>query len=466
MLTHAMADFSFQSLTLRQEIGANSYALTLGDETVILDAGMHPKEEGPDSIPRYQNLQFDSATAIIISHSHLDHIGTLPLAQRDQPSAPVYLTPGCAALGEALLHNSINVMASQATELGISEYPLFHHREVDYLRENWMHREYERSFPLQEGDIDSTEVTFYDAGHILGSAGVLFEKEEMKIFYTGDVHFYDHSLIKGARFSEVAEMEDLDVMIMETTRGVDERPGGNVRPKEEARLAEHIRRTLTDGGSVLIPVFAIGKTQEVLHMLDQFKAQGEIPEKTPIIIGGLSTKMTLLYDQFAKSTRRTSPGFQILKDMDVITGSKKRSRAPIECKPGAIYCLSSGMMSEKTTSNIFARSFISNPNNTLLFVGYADPDTPAGKIKNASTGDVIRLDGTHKVQLNCVVDDFDFSGHAHRDQLIDFAVKVAPKKLLLVHGDPPAVAWFKEQLNKLLPDTQIEVPMPGKTITL
>lgn len=458
-----MAEFSFQSLTLRQEIGANSYALTLGDETIILDAGMHPKEEGADAIPRFQNLPFDSASAIIISHSHLDHIGTLPLAQRDQPSAPVYLTPGCAALGEALLHNSVNVMSSQRTELGLNDYPLFHHREIDYLRDNWMHRDYERTFHLSPGDVDSTEVTFYDAGHILGSAGVLFEKDDQRIFYTGDVHFHDHSLIKGARFPE---LQGIDTLIMETTRGSDERPGGNVRPKEEARIAEHIRRTFEEGGSVLIPVFAIGKTQEVLHMLDQFKEDGLIPEKTPIIIGGLSTKMTMLYDQFATTTRRTRPGFQILKDMDVITGSKKRSREPIAYKPGAIYCLSSGMMSEKTTSNAFARTFISTPANTLLFVGYADPDTPAGKIKQASTGDVISLDRTHQVQLNCVVDDFDFSGHAHRDDLLEFAIKVAPKKLLLVHGDPPAVAWFQAQLAEKLPNTEIHVPMPGKTISL
>lgn len=458
-----MSDFSFQSLTLRQEIGANSYALKLGDEVIILDSGMHPKEEGADAIPRFQNLPFDSVDAIVISHSHLDHIGTLPLAQRDQPSAPVYLTPGCAALGEALLHNSVNVMSSQRIELGLTDYPLFHHREIDYLRDNWMHRDYERSFHLKTGDVDSTQITFYDAGHILGSAGVLFEKDDQRIFYTGDVHFHDHSLIKGARFPD---LEGIDTLIMETTRGADERPGGNVRPKEEARLAEHIRRTFDDGGSVLIPVFAIGKTQEVLHMLDQFKEDGLIPEKTPIIIGGLSTKMTMLYDKFATTTRRTSPGFQILKDMDVITGSKKRSRAPIEYKPGAIYCLSSGMMSEKTTSNVFARTFISNPNNTLLFVGYADPDTPAGKIKQASTGDIIRLDGTHKVQLNCVVDDFDFSGHAHRDDLLAFAIEVAPKKLLLVHGDPPAVAWFQEQLKDKLPNTEVLIPMPGKTILL
>ncbi|MDB4259862.1 MBL fold metallo-hydrolase, partial [Akkermansiaceae bacterium] len=104
--------------------------------------------------------------------------------------------------------------------------------------------------------------------------------------------------------------------------------------------------------------------------------------------------------------------------------------------------------------------------NTLLFVGYADPATPAGLIKAASTGDLIRLDGTHKVPLNCIVDEFDFSGHAHRDDLIEFAVNMKPKKLLLVHGDPPAVAWFKEQLSEKLPNTEISVPMPGILIDL
>jgi len=393
--------YTFQSLNLRAEIGGNSYALNLDGDQIILDAGMHPKEEGPASIPRYEEVPYDSAKAIVITHSHLDHIGTLPIAQREQPSAPVYLTPACAALGEALLHNSVNVMSSQREELGIPEYPLFHHREIDYLQDRWMLRAYEKPFPLDPAEESGTMLTFYDAGHILGSAGVLIEKDELTIFYTGDVHFEGHTLIKGARFPELHEP---DLLIMETTRGSDERPNDYTRRDEEERLAKEIRDCLEAGGSALIPVFAIGKTQEVLTMLDNFKAEGLIPDKTPVFIGGLSTKMTMLYDRFAESTRRRRPGFEILRDMNVNTGDKRR-RAPIEYKPGAIYCLSSGMMSEKTTSNIFARGFLQNPQNSLLFVGYADPATPAGAIKAASSGDVIRLDGTHRIQLNCLVEE-------------------------------------------------------------
>ena len=454
-----MSDFEFQSLNLRAEIGGNSYVLNLNGESLLLDAGMHPKEEGPDTLPRYQNIPFDSLDAIVVSHSHLDHIGTLPVAQRDQPSAPVYLTPGTAALGENLLHNSVNVMSSQATELGIKEYPLFHHREIEYLQERWMPREYERPFHLNPGDIDSASLTFYDAGHIMGSAGVLIEKDDKTIFYTGDVHFKDHTLIKGARFPD---LDEPDLLIMETTRGDDQRPTDYTRADEEERLAQCINKAIDAGGSALIPVFAIGKTQEVLTMLDNFKDEGRIPEHTPIYIGGLSTKMTVAYDKFSRSTRRSRPGFEILRDMDVVTGKKSRKRKPIEYKPGAIFCLSSGMMSEKTVSNVFARGFLPNANNSLLFVGYSAPETPGGVIRASNTGDLIRLDGTHKVPLNCEVHEFDFSGHARREELLDFALKARPKKILLVHGDPPAAAWFETRLKEKLPDTQVIIPEPGK----
>ena len=175
--------------------------------------------------------------------------------------------------------------------------------------------------------------------------------------------------------------------------------------------------------------------------------------------------MTVAYDKFSRSTRRSRPGFEILRDMDLVTGNRRRKRTPIEYKPGAIFCLSSGMMSEKTVSNVFARGFLPNPNNSLLFVGYSAPDTPGGVIRASNTGELIRLDGTHKVPLNCEVHEFDFSGHARREELFDFAIKARPKKILLVYGDPPAAAWFESQLNEKLPNTEVVIPQPGKKIS-
>ena len=128
-----MADARFTLLNRTNEIGANSYLLEIGDTRMVLDAGMHPKENGARSIPRYEDLRHDSIDAIIVTHSHLDHVGTLPILMRDQPSARVFMTPPTAALAEALLHNSVNVMKSQLVELGIEEYPLFTHRAIDEL---------------------------------------------------------------------------------------------------------------------------------------------------------------------------------------------------------------------------------------------------------------------------------------------------------------------------------------------
>ena len=125
-------------------------------------------------------------------------------------------------------------------------------------------------------------------------------------------------------------------------------------------------------------------------MIHRFKKRGLIPKKTPVFIGGLSTKMTVIYDKYAKGrTRRSDDGFRILEDMDLQAGNRKKA-GPIPLNPGAIYCLSSGMMSENTVSNQFARAgFLENPKNALHFVGYADPDSPAGHIRAGQTGDKV-----------------------------------------------------------------------------
>ena len=433
--------------------------LDTGDCRIVLDAGMHPKEEAWEAIPNYNELAPNSVDAIFLTHSHLDHAGTLPVIMRDQSDAPVYMTAATAALSKALLHNSVNVMQSKRVELGITDYPLFGHRELDRLETRWHHKDYQETFNLSL----NTTATLYDAGHILGSAGVLIEANGKSVFYTGDIQFKDQTLITGADFPE----EDIDALIIETTRGATESNPEYDRTKEQDKLCEAILTALERGGSALIPVFAMGKTQEVLTMLYQFKQDGRIPEKTPIFIGGLSTKMTVLFDELADSTPRRMPGFQILEEMEVRTGSKKRNRTPITYQPGAIYALSSGMMTEKTVSNNFAQHFINNPKNSLLFVGYAAPDSPAGKIRITPRGDIIELSPeAEPVVFDCDMEIFDFSGHSDRDELLDYILRVKPKQAFLVHGDIEASKWFKEQLAELLPDCEAIIPTPKKLYTI
>lgn len=446
----------FKSLCRHAGIGANSYLLETSAARVVLDAGMHPKHEGLEATPHFEFLEPGTVDSIVITHSHLDHVGTLPVLLDSQPQAKVFLSPETAELSSALLHNSVNVMQAKRIELGIAEYPLFEHKELDRISEGFELKGIERPFDL---DYDGTlRATFHDAGHILGSVGVTIEGDGKKVFYTGDINFEDASIQKGAIFPE----ETVDALIIETTRGDHARRPDYTRQSEENALAEAITAVLERKGSVLIPVFAMGKTQEVLAMIHRFKKEGLVPKKTPVYIGGLSTKMTMVYDRYSDNSRRQLPGFRFLKDMDIEGGKRKRV-GPIPFLPGCIYALSSGMMTEKTVSNNFARQgVLENPKHGLFFVGYADPESPGGRIRAASPGDEVLLDPAFpKVKLNCEVKVFDFSGHATRESIADYIVKVAPKKTFLVHGDDPAIEWFRQEITRRLPSTEIIVPQPG-----
>lgn len=447
----------FKSLCRHAEIGANSYLLQTEHARVVLDAGMHPKHEGSEAIPHFEMLDDGSVDGVVITHSHLDHVGTLPVLMQHQPQARVFMTEQTAELASAMLHNSVNVMQSKRGELGIAEYPLFDHRELDQLQHWVVTPKLERKFALDPNG--SMQATFHDAGHILGSVGVVIEAAGKRVMYTGDVNFEPSSLQCGAKFPH----EPVDALIVETTRGAQERPAGYVRADEENAFADAMSGVLQRKGSVLVPVFAMGKTQEVLTMIHRFKQEGRIPLDTPVFIGGLSTKMTHIYDRFSGAPGRQMRGFQFLKDMEIETGSRRR-RAPIPFRNGCIYALSSGMMTEKTVSNIFARQgVLENKRHGLFFVGYCDPETPGGRIRASRQGDMVSLDpGQPPVKLCCETRAFDFSGHSTRDAILDYIVRLGPPKVFLVHGDDDAQAWFRSEIARKLPQTEVVIPEPGR----
>jgi Cft2 family RNA processing exonuclease len=455
----------FINLTRHVEIGANSYALTLAGRSVILDSGMHPKREGEQALPDLARLLGrPPVDAIFLSHAHHDHIGSLPILTRTHPRPPVFTTEATAALGEIMLHNSVNVMSHQREENGLLEYPLFTHREVDVCVRKWQRVPLHRAFSL-EGDraVGDEEVTFefFDAGHVLGAAGVLFHAEGRTVFYSGDVNFDDQTISAAARFPD----GNVDVLIIETTRGDHETPAGFTRAGEEKRLAAAICDAFARGGAVVMPLFALGKTQELLVMLHEFRRRGQIPN-CPIYIGGLGAKLTETYDKLAHSTPRLRAEMQILDaTAPFVLAGRGAREAPI--KPGRIYALSSGMMTEKTLSNIFAQRILSSPEHSLFFVGYADPESPAGRIRSVAPGGSVALEAEAMPKtIRCAVEQFSFSGHAPRESIRDYVLRLKPKKVLLVHGDPPAVGWFQESLKKELPDCEVVCPTPGKALEI
>lgn len=457
----------FVNLTRRVEIGANCYSLEVAGKRIVLDCGMHPRLEGLEGLPEIEALAPDSVDAILLSHAHQDHIGSIPALMRRQPRAPLFATDATRQIGEVMLHNSVNVMLRIREERGVTAYPIFTHREVDGvikrcqpvpLRRRWSF-DGER---LGLGEEAPLCFEFYDAGHILGSAGVLIRGEGRTFFYTGDVNFNDQTIAGAARFPE----EPIDVLLMETTRGDSPLPPGFSRACEEARFAEALKAALEKGGAVLIPIFALGKTQELLAILASLEKRRVIPPGVPVYIGGLSTKLTELYDKLACQTPRLRPDLQLLDTVSpFVVGGSDLGSLPV--KGGHIYAFTSGMMTENTLSNIFAERFITDPANSLFFVGYADPESPGGVIRTLRRGDPVQLDSRRPAQkLECAVEAFDFSAHASRESIREWVNKVKPKKIVLSHGDPAAIEWFRETLSADLPGSEVLIPVPGEPVEL
>jgi len=464
-----MQPFSFTNLSGAIEIGSNSYSLEVAGRRILLDAGYHPKKSGLAGLPRLDLVADDSFDAIVMSHAHQDHIGSLPVAMRRHPRAPVFLTEATRQLGGIMLHNSVNVMMAEHAA-GADAPPVFSHREVDSTAKRWMSIPLQQRFDLHgervgsSGEADVT-VEFCDAGHILGSVGTLIRSGGRTFFYAGDVQFDDQSISRGADFPAFAD-EPCDVMIMESTRGDRALPEGFTRAREEERLMTAIDAVFARGGCVLIPLFALGKTQELLAMFHGLRLRGRLRRDCPIYIGGLSAKLTEVYDKLARRTPRLHPELELLNDVQpyVVSG---QNVGDIRLRPGRIFALSSGMMMEKTLSNIVARQFLSRPENAIFFVGYADPASPAGKLRDVGTGGEISLAADHPAEpVRCQIDAFNFSAHAPREGIRDYVKRAKPRKIIFIHGEPASVEWLTASVRADLPGTEVLAPPAGVTIEL
>jgi Cft2 family RNA processing exonuclease len=427
---------------------------------------MHPKLTGEDAAPNFKAIGDREVEAILMSHAHQDHIGTLALAMRRFPRARVFMTEATADVGSVLLHNSVNVMTRQREEIGEMAYPLFTHREIDRASERWrwcptrqrISIAGERVAPREK---ETLTFEFFDAGHVLGSTGVMLRAEGKTVFYTGDVNFDDQTIMHAAAFPE----EKPDVLIMECTRGDHAKPEGWTRASEEQRLAEALAAAFERDACVLIPVFALGKTQEVLAMLHKFSRQRLLPE-FPIYIGGLSSKFTDIYDRRTHTTRRQLPRLKLMREVAPFILNDETVR-DASVRGARVYVLSSGMMIPKTLSNVFARRIIENAQHSIFFVGYANPESPAGLLREAGQGGEVALDPDKPLQrIRCNIEQFQFSAHATRESLIDYAKKISPKKIVLVHGDPPAVEWMRATLANALSGSKVIVPVPGSELEL
>ena len=447
------------------DIGASAWLAEMDGHRILLDAGMHPKREGRAGLPLFGKAGNAEVDAIAISHCHHDHVGALPVACRHFPKAHVLMTELSYFIAERVLHNSVNVMTRQRDELGIREYPLYSHDEVDDLAPVFQGFKYNReiewaAFHKTRAGFASPTLEFFDAGHTLGSAGILIRGKKEALFYTGDVCFHDQTILRTARFEDVKA----DVLIMETTRGNRAVPPQFSRESEIERLTAAIQRALKRKGCVLIPSFALGRTQEILALLALLMRAGKLKPQ-PVYIGGLGRVFTEIYDLEAHRTHRQHTHLQLREALELIVLEQGQAEK-MKLSGGRIFVITAGMMSEHTAAHDLAMRMIGDERQSIFFVGYADPDPPGGRLKAAWPGETFAFShAAGRVTRECEVLDFDLTAHANREDLLDFVGRVSPRAVLLGHGDAGSRAWFEDQIRARHPKIKIFQPQPAELVS-
>jgi len=237
--------------------------------------------------------------------------------------------------------------------------------------------------------------------------------------------------------------EAVDTLITETTKGGANRTGS--RLEEASRLLQSINHTIEAGGPVLIPVFALGRMQEMLSLLWEANRNRSLMP-CPIFCTGLGVDLVDYYDEIARKTGLVHFSRKILKELKVRSLPQFDPIRGIKDK--GIYLVSSGMMTEKTPSYSLAATMMGMPHASILFVGYCDPDTPGGQIQRLRHGDHYLFDALDiETELRANIESFDLSGHADRQELLDFANEVQPRAVILTHGDPLAREVFRKALE-------------------
>jgi Cft2 family RNA processing exonuclease len=448
------------------DIGASAWLVEIDDHRILLDAGMHPKREGRDGLPLFGRAGNNDVDAIAISHCHHDHVGALPVALRRFPKAHVLMSELSYFIVERILHNSVNVMTRQRDELGIREYPLYTHDEVDDIAPQFQGFKYNReiewaSFHKMRAGLPSPTLEFYDAGHTLGSAGIMVRGKKETLFYTGDVCFHDQTILRAARFEDVKA----DVMIMETTRGNREVSKDFTREKEIDRLVAAIHNALKRKSCILIPAFALGRTQEMLALLALLMREGKLKPQ-PIYIGGLGRVFTEIYDLEAHRAHRQHTNLQLNEALQLVVLEKGQAEN-MKLSGGKLFVITAGMMSENTAAHDLAVRMIGDERQSIFFVGYADPGTPGGRLKAAKRGETFVFSpSAGRVTKKCDMQDFDLTAHANRDELLDFVGQVSPRAVLLGHGDEDSRQWFEEQIRSRHPKIKIIQPQSGKAVSV
>ncbi|MBU0761918.1 MAG: beta-CASP ribonuclease aCPSF1, partial [Candidatus Altiarchaeota archaeon] len=375
-------------------------------------------------------LAINELDAVVISHAHLDHCGFVPYLYKYGYDGPIYCTEPTRDLMSLLVLDAVEIGVKGQNELPFSS------KEV---REMIKH-----TIPLEYGEVaDITpdiHLTLYNAGHILGSSICHFHIGEglHNLVYTGDFKFGDTRLLEAANY----EFPRAETLIMESTYGgrYDAQPK---RKDAETELLNAIKETISRGGKVLIPVFSVGRSQEVMMVLESAYRMRELD--VPVYIDGMIFEATAIhtsYPEYLKNhiKHRIFNGYNpfLVDAFQKVEGRKQRQEI-IESPDACIIIATSGMMTGGPSVEYF-RALAEDERNMICFVGYQAEGSLGRRIQNGLKEVVVEDDTgkTKGIKTRIAVQTIDgFSGHADRRQLLGYSKKInpKPKRAIIMHGE-------------------------------
>lgn len=452
--------FSFLPLGGAGEIGASCFYMNISGTGIILDCGMHPQKKGFDALPSFDLVKGLPLDYVIISHAHQDHLSALPFLIQKYPYLKIISTPQTRALAEKTLHDSISIWKEQIND---EKLKIYSHEEIDLLIQSIEYKSYNEQFSLKGYNQKTSEkinVAFFDAGHILGSAGILFELRQHKIFYTGDINLSKQELLTGARLPDI----NVNTLIIETTYGSTDSFSLRSWEDEKERFAAEANKILNNGGSILLPVFSLGKTQEMLAVIKNLMSKGKLIE-TDIYTGGLGRKINRIYDYNRFVVNYSDTDFELTsipqKNIYEVTDYSDFFKIPsIILAPG-------GMMLKQTISYQLGRKWLNMHHSAIFITGYVEEKTPGYKFANSKKGDKIILsEHEEPLEVKCTIKNFRFGAHSKREELIEIVRKLKVENAILVHGDPSSIDWVGENILKLNKNIKVYAPLRGKEIAI
>ena len=452
----------------------SQHLLEVNGKRILLDCGLY---QGRRDDAREINCcfpHFDPSTidTVILSHAHIDHSGNLPNLTAKGFKGNIFATFATRDLCQVMLADSAHIQESDTKWLNKRlakknlppVEPLYSKRDAEMCLKQFVNVGYDRPIMVSEG----VTLRFFDAGHILGSAQILLEIDDQedgkhkRFLFSGDVGRGGNDILNDAE-----AVENVDFMLMESTYGGREHELGT---KADDSIAEILNRAIDRGGKIIIPCFAVERTQQILYVLNQLFADKRIPEIPVFVDSPLAVNATEIFrlhpecfndevNEFLQE-QRDAFGFENLTLIRAVAKSKELNK-----REGQSIIISASGMCEAGRILHHLKNSIDNPKNTILFVGYCADNTLGSKIRNGDPE--VRIFGDpYELKANVEIVD-SFSGHADHSELLDYfeATTGKKEKVWLVHGEQSRSEAFCEALREIH-DGDVEVARLGEEVNI